>query len=133
MTPKGFRKHIAELGDHSVWITNALDSRDHFEVRPNSSFQAFARMLTDLGDTKELLKLRRYYVGAAVEIDLDAAGRILIPAKFRAQLGLTDRVSFLGVDTHRFEIWHPDLLETTFDEVPNQDFLSLIPKPTKAG
>ncbi|MCA9515658.1 MAG: hypothetical protein KC635_12000 [Myxococcales bacterium] len=128
MTPKRFRKRLVELGDQSVWITNALDGRDHFEVRPDSSFHAFADKLTDLGNTKRLQDLRRYYVGAAVEIEIDAAGRLLIPAQFRAQLGLTDKIAFLGVDRERFEIWHPDVLDQRFAAVADDsdDFLDLL-------
>jgi len=117
MIPKRFRKRLTELSDKSVWVTNALDGEDHLEVRPDSSFQAFFDRVSDLGNDPDLLDFRRYYFGAAVEVDVDSAGRLLVPAPFRHRLGLTDRIVFLGVDRERFEIWHPDALDERFARV----------------
>ncbi len=117
MMPKRFRARLADLSDRSVWITNALDGSDHLEVRPDSSFQAFFEKVSALGNKKALLDFRRYYFGAAIEVEIDAAGRILVPASFRQKLGLGDRITFLGVDRERFELWQPEVLDERFAQV----------------
>ena len=117
MMPKRFRARLAELTDRSVWITNALDGTDHLEVRPDSSFQAFFDKVSARPSTKTLLNFQRYYFGAAIEVEVDAAGRILIPAALRQRLGLSDRVTFLGVDKDRFELWPPEVLDQRFAQV----------------
>ncbi len=117
MMPKRFRARLAELNDRSVWITNALDGADHLEVRPDSSFQAFFAKVSALGNKKSLLDFRRYYFGSAIEVEVDAAGRILVPAQLRQKLQLSDKVTFLGVDSERFELWQPQVLDERFAQV----------------
>ena len=56
----------------------------------------------------------RFYFGSAIEVELDKPGRILIPAGFRASCQLTERVSFVGLDADRFQLWHPADLDESF-------------------
>lgn len=47
---------------------------------------------------------QRIFLGNAVDVELDSAGRILISPELRAAVGLTKDVMLLGMGTH-FEIW----------------------------
>lgn len=47
---------------------------------------------------------QRIFLGNAVDVELDSAGRILISPELRAAVGLTRDVMLLGMGTH-FEIW----------------------------
>lgn len=47
---------------------------------------------------------QRVFLGNAVDIDLDSAGRILIAPELRNAVGLTREVMLLGMGSH-FEIW----------------------------
>lgn len=46
----------------------------------------------------------RYLFGQAALIDIDASGRILIPDNLREKAGLSEKVTFIGVED-RIEIW----------------------------
>ncbi len=130
MMPKRFRDRLAASQDRSIWITNALSGASHLEVRPDSAFQRFFERVSQQAPTPELLAFRRYYFGAALEVEVDNAGRILIPASLRQRIGLTDRVAFVGTHAQSFELWHPDALDANFSalsEAPDQ-FLKLLPE-----
>ncbi|MFD2367615.1 division/cell wall cluster transcriptional repressor MraZ [Pseudoduganella sp. GCM10020061] len=47
---------------------------------------------------------QRIFLGNAVDVEMDSAGRILITPELRAAVGLTKDVMLLGMGTH-FEIW----------------------------
>ena len=117
MMPKRFRERLIALGDKSVWITNALGSPNHLDVRPDSSFQDYFQRVSRLKNDPTVVDFKRYYFGSAIEVDLDAAGRILVPAGLRSRCELVDKITFVGVDEGRFQLWHPALLDNRFTEV----------------
>ncbi len=117
MIPKRFRERLAELGDRSVWMTNALGSPYHLDVRPNSAFKSYFRRVSALKETPQLIQFKRYYFGSAIEVDVDNAGRVLVPAGLRHRAGLTDKISFVGVDEERFQLWRPEDLDAAFEDV----------------
>ncbi|KPF58656.1 cell division protein MraZ [beta proteobacterium AAP51] len=47
---------------------------------------------------------RRFFIGSATEVELDGAGRVLIPPELRDWAGLVEKVKFMGVGSH-FELW----------------------------
>ena len=115
MVPKRFRMRLSELGDESVWITNALGTPNHLDVRPASLFRAYQAKIGRLTETPQLLLYKRFYFGSAIEVEIDSAGRILIPVSLRHRGGLTDKVSFVGLDAERFQLWRPQDLDTSFE------------------
>lgn len=120
MMPKRFRDRLGVTQDRTVWITNALDGQQHLEVRPDSSFQAYFEKVSKLKATKEVLEFRRLYFGAAMEVEIDGAGRILVPATLRSKIGLTDKITFVGAGVDYFEIWNPEALDKRFAELQSK-------------
>jgi MraZ protein len=53
----------------------------------------------------EIRKLGRLYISRAKEVDLDGAGRILVPPDSRAQSGLVREVTLIGLGRKYFEVW----------------------------
>ena len=47
---------------------------------------------------------QRIFLGNAIDVEMDSAGRILISPELRAAVGLSRDVMLLGMGTH-FEIW----------------------------
>jgi MraZ protein len=120
MMPKRFRDRLAITQDRTVWMANALGGTRHLEVRPNSSFQAYFERISKLKPTPQVLDFKRYYFGSALEVEVDAAGRLLVPASLRTRLGLSDKITFVGADEQYFEIWHPEALDQRFAELTGQ-------------
>ncbi|MEO7242596.1 MAG: division/cell wall cluster transcriptional repressor MraZ [Variovorax sp.] len=48
--------------------------------------------------------LKRLFLGSAVDVDLDATGRILISPELRAAAGISRETLLLGMGSH-FELW----------------------------
>lgn len=48
---------------------------------------------------------QRIFLGNAVDVELDSAGRVLISPELRAAVGLDKEVMMIGMVTH-FEIWN---------------------------
>ena len=53
----------------------------------------------------ELRKVGRLYISRAREVELDGAGRILIPPDTRTQGGLGREVMLIGIGRRFFEMW----------------------------
>jgi MraZ protein len=52
----------------------------------------------------EYRKLSRFYQGNSFEIDLDASGRVILPAPLLAHAGIAKEVVVVGVGDH-LEVW----------------------------
>lgn len=51
----------------------------------------------------------RFVLGSAAEVELDRAGRLLIPADLREMSALSKDVALVGLGEH-FELWNRDTL-----------------------
>ncbi len=118
MVPRDFRNVLAVHGEGSVYVTYALARPLHLEVRPAKSFLAYQERFTRIPNKSAALeKFALFYFGSAVRVDVDRAGRVLVPSEQRRRVGLTDSATFVGVDSGRFQIWRPEDLDTVFDDV----------------
>ena len=55
----------------------------------------------------EYRKLSRFYQGNSFEIDLDASGRVILPAPLLSHAGVAKEVVVVGVGDH-LEVWSAD-------------------------
>lgn len=127
MMPRRFRDRLAVTQDRTLWMATPIGATHHLEVRPNAAFQSYFEKVSKLTANKTVQDFKRFYFGAALEVDVDNAGRILVPASLRQRLELTDKITFIGVDEHYFEIWNPEALDARFaalqahgDDIANQ-------------
>lgn len=97
--PSKFRK---ELGK-TIVITKGLDAC--LFVYSVKEWKKFTEKLNDLsmgqGDTRAFT---RYFLGGAVEVDIDSAGRILIPDFLKDVAHLQTKVVVAGIGS-RVELW----------------------------
>ena len=56
--------------------------------------------------------LQRLLLGSATDVELDSAGRVLVPATLREDAALQREVSVVGMGEH-FELWDPERLRQT--------------------
>ena len=101
--PSKFRKEVGK----KVVVTRGLDSC--LFLFPQKSWGAIAQKLTTLpvgqADTRGM---SRFLLAGAVETDVDAAGRILIPDFLKDFAKLGGQVVLAGV-SDRVEIWNEGL------------------------
>lgn len=123
MMPRRFRDRLAMTEDRSVWMSVSLDGRNHLEVRPGTAFRDYQQRLSKLPQTTKLKLVKRFTIGMAMEVDVDNAGRLLIPASLRKELGFDERVVFVGADENYFELWKPETLEQSLTEAASPEDL----------
>ncbi|MCI5051000.1 MAG: division/cell wall cluster transcriptional repressor MraZ [Candidatus Pacebacteria bacterium] len=109
--PSKFRK---ELGK-TVVITKGLDSC--LFVYSTKEWKKFSEKLGELsmgqGDTRAFT---RYFMGGAAEVDIDSAGRILIPDFLKDLAHLQTKVMVVGIGT-RVELWDEERWNTYQSEL----------------
>jgi MraZ protein len=71
-------------------------------VFPRPAWEAFRDKLVNLAMDGD--GWRRIFLGAAVDIEIDSASRVLVPPELRAWAGLEREVMLLGMG-QRFELW----------------------------
>jgi MraZ protein len=144
--PARFRSKIA----HGAVLTRGVDPCLY--VYPMETWEQKAATLdTTISDPNQLRYVERHFFGGAFELELDAQGRIVLPARFRAFAGLNGanggtgrngegrangegRTNGVSVEAliigarERFEIWSPARWEAYLAEHAEDD-LSSLPLP----
>jgi len=91
-----------EIGDRA-YLTRGLDSC--LFLYPLQEWQKLAEKLTQLpAGRSDNRNLQRMMLGGAVEVEMDALGRILVPDYLKSHAGLKQRVVIAGLYNH-CEIW----------------------------
>ncbi len=116
--PARFRDALAAAGDDRFVLTSALDPC--LVAYPLAEWRAFEEKLAHLPRfDPNVVKLRRLYVSAAVEVTFDATGRVLVPPTLRAYAGLEKDVVWAGMGRNA-ELWSKSrwvrVTETTEEE-----------------
>lgn len=101
--PARFR-HVLGEGEALVVIAPALADAC-LDVYPLRAWEEFEEKVARLPKwDRDTVLLRRRYVSAAVECEIDRQGRVLVPAQLREHAGLSKDVLWAGVGT-TIELW----------------------------
>lgn len=112
--PVKFRK---ELGK-TVIVTRGLDQC--LFVFPLSSWKKLVAKFGDLSiGSVETRGFNRFMLSGAVEVGVDAAGRVLLPDFLKTFAGLTSKVVLAGVND-RVEIWDEKRWEAYKKKIESQ-------------
>lgn len=113
--PSRFREALAGLGESRLILTTGLDAC--VVAYPLPEWTAFESRLSRLPQFDEsVVMLRRIYVSAAVECEVDKLGRILIPSTLRKHADLKRDVLWAGMGPN-IELWDKDGFESVRLEV----------------
>jgi MraZ protein len=103
--PLKFRE---ELGDNFI-ITNGLGKC--LCAYPLKTFEIIADKCKKISTTdREGQQFIRFFIGSADECEIDATGRVLVPANLRKSAGLTKDIDIVGMGD-KLEIWNHSILE----------------------
>jgi MraZ protein len=76
-------------------------------VYPRPRWEAKREELAALPESARFLK--RLLLGHAMDVELDSAGRLLVPAPLREDARLAREATLIGIGAH-FELWDPEQL-----------------------
>lgn len=96
------RELLMQACDGQLTLTRHQDG--FLAVLPRPVWLAFRQKLIEAG--ARVSNLRRLYLGSAVDLEIDGAGRVLIPPELRAAAGLGKDVWLMG-SGDRLELWDP--------------------------
>lgn len=111
-----------ELGEDFI-ITKNLDYC--LAVYPKDSWERFIQKIEELPkiSSEPARRLRRFYFGNSMTMEVDKQGRILIPANLREYASLTKDVVLVGVDDHA-EIWDAETWNKYNDDMDVNDLVA---------
>lgn len=99
-----------------------IDIQPCLMLYPYPAWQPVEKKLMALPSTDPNVRgLQRVLVGNAEECQLDAQGRILLPAGLRERKDLGNKVILVG-QGHRFEIWNEAVWQDGMDEWMEKHF-----------
>lgn len=99
--PSGYRDKLGT--GFTITINSSIEA---LVIYPAKKWESVYEQLISVRDTDDMgVDYKRYLVAnAQTDIDLDAQGRVLIPANLREAVGLTKDVTFVGMLDHA-ELW----------------------------
>jgi MraZ protein len=98
--PVRHRDLLVALADGKLTLTKHPDGC--LLVFPRPAWEAFREKLMALPVSAE--GWRRIYLGSAVDVEIDASARVLVPPELRTAAGLTKDVLLMGMGS-RLELW----------------------------
>lgn len=121
--PSAFREKLREHDDKTLFVTRALTGQC-LDVYPSS---VWGELLDEVGKRPQsdqaAMTFRRAFISAAVEVEPDKAGRIMLPQRFRTKMGLVKDIVIAGNIT-KMEIWDRELFERTQEETDDAALLA---------
>jgi len=101
--PARHRETLLSAFGHKLVVT--LESPDHLLIYPEPNWKPVEQRLLALPSGNPTLKrYQRLVLGHAETLEMDAAGRILLPARLRELTSLDKDVALVGMG-NRFELW----------------------------
>ena len=104
MVPSRYRDELSQQGDGRVVVT--ADPGKCLLLFPLQAWEPIEKKLNSLSSfNPQTRSLQRLLVGNAADLELDASGRILLPAMLREFAALDKNVVLVGQGA-KFELWN---------------------------
>lgn len=122
--PALFRKELQQHGESFLVLRKDI-FQDCLVLYPGSVWEAEIEILRQRLNkwNKEQQQVFRQFVLDAERIEMDASGRILVPKRYLALVGIDNEIRFLGVD-NTIELWPKHRLDEPL--VSPEEFASAI-------
>lgn len=113
MVPSRYRDALAAQGDGRVVVT--VDPSECLLLFPLVEWEPIEKKLNSLSSfNPQTRSLQRLLVGNAADLELDGAGRILLPAMLREFAALDKSVVMVGQGV-KFELWNESRWQAQMD------------------
>ncbi|MBM4442483.1 MAG: division/cell wall cluster transcriptional repressor MraZ [Candidatus Rokubacteria bacterium] len=108
--PAKYRNALAQFTDQTLIV---VPNEEALEVHPVEEWQRIEDRINEKSMfDAEIRKIGRLYISRAKDVDIDGAGRILLPPDSREKCGIGKDVTLVGAGRRHFEIWD----RKTFEE-----------------
>lgn len=122
--PARFRDALIPSGAGSLWVTAHIYDRCLLVYSEPNWAPALATIQALPSGNEQARKIQRRFMGLAVNLEVDANGRILVPPTLRefAHLDKKLMMVFLG---NKFELWNEDSWNASMDQSIDGDLPEL--------
>lgn len=110
--PARYRQELADSCASQLFITKG--PKPCLEIYPAPVFLALAEQIEAMDDRDEAEILKNWFIGFAVETEIDKQGRILLPPMLRKRTGLKYSALLVG-QIRRFDLWPEDEWNARFE------------------
>ncbi|MFZ6024784.1 MAG: division/cell wall cluster transcriptional repressor MraZ [Bacteroidota bacterium] len=122
LLPGGLKKQLPE-GESRFILSRGFEKC--LTLYPLKSWEIIIAKISQLNDfDPKVRQFRRQFLGGATEIELDSAGRMLLPASLKEFAGLSKDI-ILAAALDRFEIWDAGKYKQLFEDFSPEAFSSL--------
>lgn len=122
--PSRFRDALASVCDGELVLTIDTEERCLL-LYPLQEWETIQQKIESLPSyNKAVRRLQRLLIGHATDIEMDGAGRILVPGPLREHARLGKRVILLG-QGNKFEVWDEDYWQQRRDDYLDDDDLDI--------
>ena len=120
--PGSLKKQLVE-GENRFIVSRGFEKC--LTLYPLKSWQGILDRISQLNDfDPKVRQFRRQFLGGATEVELDAAGRILLPPTLR-EFALPGKEIVLAAALDRFEIWDASKYKQLFEDFSADAFSNL--------
>ena len=122
LLPGGLKKQMPEEAN-TIVISRGFEKC--LLLYPLKTWEAIEEKIKKLNDfNPKVSQFRTLFVGGATYVDLDTAGRILLPPSLREYAGLSKDI-LLASDIDKIKIWDSGKYKKLFEEFSSDAFASL--------
>jgi MraZ protein len=123
LLPVGFKKQLTEEGDARFVINRGFEKC--LSLYPMKSWEPIFNEISKLNDfDPKVREFRRHFLNGATILELDSAGRLLIPQNLKPHAGLEKDIVLVAA-TNKIEIWDKIKYEKFFESFSPEAFSAL--------
>ncbi len=123
LLPAGFKKQLPEDG-HSQFVVNR-GIEQCLSLFPIKSWEPIFESISKLNDFDPKVRdFRRYFLNGATQLELDTAGRLLLPKSLMEYAGLEKDVVLVSA-VNKIEIWDKSKYKKFFETFSRDSFSDL--------
>lgn len=123
LLPAGFKKQLPE-GEAMHFIVNRGFEKC-LTLYPQQSWEPIFSEISKLNDfDPKVREFRRYFLNGATQVELDTAGRLLLPKNLAEHAGLEREIVLVSA-VNKIEIWDKSKYKQFFETFTAQSFSDL--------
>ena len=123
LLPAGIKKQLPEV-EAPVFVINRGFEKC-LSMYPMKSWNPLYESISNLNDfDPKVREFRRYFLNGAMQIELDGAGRLLLPKNLMEHAGLTKDIVLVSA-VNKMEIWDKNKYQQFFEKFSPETFSNL--------
>ena len=123
LLPSGFKKQLPEQESYVFVINRGFEKC--LTLYPIQSWEPIFKEISQLNDfDPKVREFRRYFLNGAVQLELDSAGRVLLPKNLMEHASLEKDIVLVSA-INKIEIWDRNKYQQFFESFSPEAFSNL--------